>query len=84
MGQPPKPYYDPLEFAVKEAHRRGLQLHVWFNPYRVRVPGEKGPASPDHASVAHANIVRKYGKYCGSTRASRRPRIISSRCSMMW
>jgi uncharacterized lipoprotein YddW (UPF0748 family) len=63
MGEAPKPFYDPLEFAVREAHRRGLQLHVWFNPYRVRVPGAKGPASPDHASVAHANIVRKYGKY---------------------
>jgi uncharacterized lipoprotein YddW (UPF0748 family) len=63
MGQPPKPYYDPLAFAVKEAHQRGLQLHVWFNPYRVRVPDEKEPVSPDHASVAHADAVRKYGKY---------------------
>ena len=36
-----------------EAHRRGLQLHVWFNPYRVRVPGANGEASPDHASVTH-------------------------------
>ena len=35
MGKPPEPYYDPLTFAVEEAHRRGLQLHVWFNPYRV-------------------------------------------------
>lgn len=63
MGQPPKPFYDPLKFAVEEAHRRGLQLHVWFNPYRVRVPGAKGPASKNHASVAHAKIVRKYGEY---------------------
>ena len=63
MGKPPKPYYDPLEFAVAEAHRRGLQLHVWFNPYRVRVPGAKGPASADHASIANAKIVREYGKY---------------------
>ncbi len=63
MGEPPKPFYDPLEFAVREAHRRGLQLHVWFNPYRVRVPSAKGPVSPDHASVADAKIVRKYGKY---------------------
>src|SRR3954465_11271340 len=27
MGQAPKPYYDPLTFAVEEAHKRGLQLH---------------------------------------------------------
>ena len=30
------PGYDPLEFAVREAHRRGLELHCWFNPYRAR------------------------------------------------
>jgi|tagenome__1003787_1003787.scaffolds.fasta_scaffold20832283_1 uncharacterized lipoprotein YddW (UPF0748 family) len=63
MGQPPEPYYDPLAFAVEEAHRRGLQLHVWFNPYRVRVPSAKGEASPEHVSVAHPEVVRSYGKY---------------------
>ena len=26
MGQPPAPYYDPLEFAVAEAHKRGIEL----------------------------------------------------------
>ncbi len=46
MGKPPKPYYDPLKFAVTEAHRRGLQLHVWFNPYRVRVPGARARRRP--------------------------------------
>ncbi len=63
MGQPPEPLYDPLEFAVSEAHRRGLQLHVWFNPYRVRVPSAHSPASPDHVSLARPGIVRTYGKY---------------------
>ncbi|WP_046470763.1 glycoside hydrolase family 10 protein [Allosalinactinospora lopnorensis] len=29
------PGYDPLAFAVEEAHKRGLELHAWFNPYRV-------------------------------------------------
>ncbi len=63
MGQPPKPFYDPLKFAVDEAHKRGLQLHVWFNPYRVRLPGARGKATKDHASKAHPEIVRKYGEY---------------------
>jgi uncharacterized lipoprotein YddW (UPF0748 family) len=63
MGKPPEPYYDPLEFAVVEAHRRGLQLHAWFNPYRVRMPKSKSEAASNHASVAHAESVRKYGKY---------------------
>ena len=30
----PAPSYDPLAFAVTEAHARGLELHAWFNPYR--------------------------------------------------
>lgn len=35
-GRSPDPIWDPLEFAVKEAHERGLELHAWINPYRVR------------------------------------------------
>lgn len=35
QGVAPAPYYDPLEFWVEEAHKRGLELHVWLNPYRV-------------------------------------------------
>lgn len=31
----PAPYWDPLEFMVTEAHKRGMELHAWFNPYRV-------------------------------------------------
>ncbi|WP_336207384.1 family 10 glycosylhydrolase [Nonomuraea sp. LPB2021202275-12-8] len=29
------PGYDPLAFMVTEAHARSLELHAWFNPYRV-------------------------------------------------
>lgn len=29
------PGYDPLQFWIDESHKRGLQLHAWFNPYRV-------------------------------------------------
>jgi uncharacterized lipoprotein YddW (UPF0748 family) len=38
MGRAPSPWYDPLEFAVTEAHRRGLELHAWFTPDRARHP----------------------------------------------
>ncbi|MFV8225367.1 glycoside hydrolase family 10 protein [Christiangramia aquimixticola] len=34
-GKAPTPYYDPLEFWINEAHKRGLELHVWLNPYRA-------------------------------------------------
>ena len=31
------PGYDPLQFMLDEAHRRGIRVHAWFNPYRVTV-----------------------------------------------
>lgn len=41
------PGYDPLAFAIEEAHKRGLELHAWLNPYRVN--------SSTSASIAYAN-----------------------------
>jgi len=35
QGKAPDPYYDPLEFWIKEAHIRGIELHAWLNPYRA-------------------------------------------------
>ncbi|WP_197527377.1 glycoside hydrolase family 10 protein [Pirellulimonas nuda] len=61
MGRPPTPRYDPLEFAVREAHARGLQLHAWFNPYRALHSSSKGPVSDDHVSRKHPGMVREYG-----------------------
>lgn len=63
MGQPPDPAYDPLEFAVAEAHRRGMELHVWFNPYRALHSSAKGRVSDDHVSKQHPDWVREYGEY---------------------
>lgn len=63
MGKPPEPEYDPLKFAVAEAHRRGLELHAWFNPYRALHPSAKSRISPDHVSRTHPEIVRQYGEY---------------------
>ncbi len=37
QGAAPNPYYDPLAFWIAEAHDRGLELHVWFNPYRAHM-----------------------------------------------
>ena len=63
MGQAPFPPYDPLQFAVAEAHKRGLELHAWFNPYRARARDRKTPAAANHVTVKHPELVRAYGKY---------------------
>lgn len=34
VGKAPEPWYDPLNFWIEAAHDRGLELHVWLNPYR--------------------------------------------------
>lgn len=33
------PGYDPLAFAIEESHKRGMEIHAWFNPYRVTTSG---------------------------------------------
>ena len=63
MGKAPEPFYDPLAFAVEEAHRRGLELHAWFNPYRARHVSMKSPAAPNHVSHTHPDAVKRYGRY---------------------
>jgi uncharacterized lipoprotein YddW (UPF0748 family) len=63
MGKAPAPYYDPLAFAVEEAHKRGLELHAWFNPYRARHAQSKSIISANHISKTHPELVKHYGKY---------------------
>jgi len=36
QGVAPSPIWDPLSFAVTEAHNRGMELHAWLNPYRAK------------------------------------------------
>ena len=62
MGRAPEPYYDPLAFAVAEAHKRGLELHAWINPYRARYSLTR-PAAANHVSRTNPELVRKYGPY---------------------
>ena len=62
MGRAPDPYYDPLAFATAEAHKRGIEMHVWINPYRARYSTTR-PASANHISRTHPELVYKYGQY---------------------
>ncbi|WP_083470366.1 glycoside hydrolase family 10 protein [Rufibacter tibetensis] len=46
------PGYDPLAFAIEEAHARGLELHAWFNPYRVSTVPNPAVYNAQHVSKA--------------------------------
>jgi uncharacterized lipoprotein YddW (UPF0748 family) len=62
QGRAPQPFYDPLALAVAEAHRRGLELHAWFNPFRAAHPEAKSPPARNHVTQTHPEIIRRYGK----------------------
>ncbi len=62
-GRAPVPAWDPLSFAVAEAHRRGMELHAWFNPYRAKHPGDRGPLSSSHVSRTMPTVVKRYGTH---------------------
>lgn len=63
MGKPPQPFYDPLAFAVEQAHKRGMELHAWFNPYRAQHRSAKSPISPNHVARKRPDLVKTYGPY---------------------
>ena len=63
MGKAPEPLYDPLAFAIEEAHKRGLELHAWFNPYRALHTNAKSTPSATHISKTRPELVRKYNGY---------------------
>jgi uncharacterized lipoprotein YddW (UPF0748 family) len=53
QGKAPSPFYDPLEFAVTAAHKRGMELHAWFNPYRAAKTNGDYPIAENHISKVH-------------------------------
>ena len=63
MGKAPSPLWDPLGFAIDESHKRGLELHAWFNPYRAYHFNAKSPISANHVSKIKPQIVTRYGRY---------------------
>jgi len=62
MGKAPEPYYDPLTYWVDEAHKRGIEVHCWFNPYRAMHTTTK-KVSDNHISKTNPEIAKKYGGY---------------------
>ncbi|MBL4986062.1 glycoside hydrolase family 10 protein [Bacillus safensis] len=56
------PGYDPLEFMIEEAHKRGLEFHAWFNPYRITMNHtDLSRLSADHPAREHPDWTIAYG-----------------------
>ena len=59
----PDPLYDPLTFAITEAHKRGMELHAWLNPYRVsQDTANLVDISPDHIYKQRPDLFVRHGK----------------------
>lgn len=56
QGQAPSPFYDPLEFMIKETHKRGMEFHAWCNPYRAEL-------KVGSSSIAASNIMWKHPEW---------------------
>jgi uncharacterized lipoprotein YddW (UPF0748 family) len=53
-------YYDPLQFWIDEAHKRGMELHAWINPYRS-VHSASSSIHSTHISKTHPEWNINYG-----------------------
>ncbi|MGY6029417.1 glycoside hydrolase family 10 protein [Phytobacter sp. AG2a] len=65
------PGYDPLQFMLDEAHKRGMRVHAWFNPYRVSTNVKPSTAAelnrtlslnPASVFVLHRDWIRTSGE----------------------
>lgn len=61
QGQPPLPYYDPLEFMIAETHKRGMEFHAWMNPYRAVFNVVKSSIVATHITKVHPEWFLTYG-----------------------
>ena len=57
MGK--SPGYDPLAYCISQAHARGIEVHVWFNPFRA-LPNASQPASSNHVSRTHPSVIKRF------------------------
>lgn len=61
QGLAPTPFYDPLEFMIKETHNRGMEFHAWLNPYRAVFNMHKSSIAPTHPTKLHPEWFLVYG-----------------------
>lgn len=51
------PGYDPLAFVIQEAHKRGIEVHAWLNPYRFENTAGQYSNSPGNYSQTHPELI---------------------------
>lgn len=59
QGTPPSPFFDPLAFAIDYCHSKGMELHAWINPFRVRNLGHY-KLYPGSFAAKHPEYLHEY------------------------
>lgn len=54
------PGYDPLEFVIEEGHKRGIEVHAWFNPYRYESVLNQWDGTPLNYRESHPDWLLDY------------------------
>lgn len=64
-GVTPDPLWDPLQFLIEEAQRRGIEVHAWFNPYRAGVNRNAtfSTSHISHPSHPDSDLVLQFDNY---------------------
>lgn len=62
MGTGPNPTYDPLQYWITEARRRGIEVHAWFNPYRA-LTNRNAVTNGVHVRDTRPQIVEQFDNY---------------------
>lgn len=62
QGRAPSPYYDPLAFMIEETHKRGMEFHAWFNPYRAVFNIRTSSIAANHITRKHPEWFLLYGE----------------------
>src|SRR5690606_28130414 len=53
--------YDPLNFMIEETHKRNMEFHAWFNPYRALTNSRQNPNPASHVTKTHPDWFISYG-----------------------
>lgn len=61
QGAAPDPFYDPLQFMIEETHKRNMEFHAWFNPFRALTDSKQNPNPSNHITHTHPEWIINYG-----------------------
>ncbi len=60
QGKAPVSNFDPLAYMIETAHKQGVEIHAWVNPYRVAMSLDSANFAPNHLYHTHRDWVRTY------------------------